>query len=96
MILLEFHGWWVKLLKDCCYYGENIPINNFYDIIKLIADDGIKDNHKKFRTLSQELIIKDIKRINRLHPFNEDILDKLEMRNTLFSKDILLEEWREL
>lgn len=79
-------------MKDCCYYGESIPVNNYYDIIKLIADDGIKNNYKKFRTLNKELIIKDAKRIHRLHPFNSDILDKLEMRNTNFSKEIFLDE----
>ena len=93
---MEFHGWWVKLLKDCCYYGENIPINNFYDILKLVADDGIKNNYKKFKTLPEEPIIKDIKRIHKLHPFSNDVLDKLEMRNTIFSKNIFLEDGREI
>lgn len=93
---MEFHGWWVKLLKDSCYYGENIQINNFYDVLRVMTDDEIKNTYKKFRNLSEDEVIHDIRRIHRLNPFSDNILTNLEMRNSIFSKDIFLEERREI
>lgn len=96
MILLVFHGWWVKLLEDSCYYVESIQIKNFYDVSKLILDDDIKNAFKKFRNLPEEAILKDMKRIHRLNPFNHNVLTKLEMRNPIFSQDVFLEEGRQM
>lgn len=88
---MVFHGWWVKLLKDSCYYGENIRINNFYDVLGLMTDDNMKNAFKKFRSLPEEVIINDMKRIHRINPFSDNVLTKLEMRNPIFSKDLFFE-----
>ncbi len=61
-----------------------------------MTDDDIKNAYKKFRNLPEETLIKDMKRIHRLNPFNDNVLTKLEMRNPIFSRNIFLEEGREL
>lgn len=61
-----------------------------------MTDDDIKNALKKFRNLPEEAILNDIKRIHRITPFDDNVLTKLEMRNPIFSKDIFIQEGREL
>lgn len=73
-----------------------MQINNFYDVLRVMTDDEIKNAYRKFRNLPEEEVIHDIKRIHRLNPFSDNVLTNLEMRNSTFSKDIFLEEGREI